>query len=228
MRTKQSGQFKAIVSAATLLALTAAAGPTTVYGASDTDADNTHQHAHYLDDGAWVNDIGTLLYHDDDGDGYFSGLSLSIDADSEYASYNVYAIIEITGVSDNSTGYQTELLHTTLPFHVYGRSASDEYRVDIDLVRNYSPGIYDLQVLLVDAHDNRILDVVDAFDFRNLRSLPLESSDNQSIAPPATVPPQNAPNDDIVVTEYAGSSGTAFVLLLMMGVLFRLRTRRQR
>lgn len=228
MRTKQSGQFKRIMSVATLLTLTAAAGSKAVYGDSSTEVDSTHQHVHYLDDGAWVNDIGTLLYHDDDGDGYFSGLSLSIDADSEYASYNVYAIIEISGTSDNSTGYQTELLHTTLPFNVYGRSATDEYRVDIDLVRNYSPGIYDLQVLLVDAHDNRVLDVVDAYDFRNLSSLPLESTDNQTVAPPVTVPPQNAPNDDIVVTEYAGSSGAAFILLLLMGALIRLGRRWQR
>ena len=109
---------------------------------------------------------------------------------------------------------------------MYGRSGFDEYRVDIDLVRNFSPGIFDLEVILVDAHDNRILDAVSSFDFRNLRSLPLESVNNQSVENPVIDIPQNAQNDDIFVTESAvGSAGTAFIALLVMGVLFRIRLR---
>ena len=226
MRSTNNGQNQRAMCMTAVLVLSAAgAGSTAAFAASDITVDNTHQHTQYLDDGAWVNDIGTLLYGDSDGDGYFSGLSLSIDADSNYGSYDVYAIIDISGNLDGSAQYQTERLHTTSNFTVYGRSATDEYRVDIDLVRNYSPGIYDLQVLLVDAHDNRVMDSLDAFEFRNLRSLPLESTDNESIDAPLINSPQNAPNDDIFVTEYAGGSGAAFIALLMMSLLLKIRLR---
>lgn len=228
MRSEQSGQSHWLKNLAAALTLaTAVVGSTAAFAASGQGEDNDHLYVNYLDEGAWLNDIGTLLYSDFDGDGYFSGLSLSIDADSDYSSYDVYAVITISGALDGSASYLTEQLHTTLPFTVYGRSATDEYRVDIDLVRNYTADIYDLQVLLVDAHDNRVLDSVDAFDFRNLSSLPLESADNQSFDAPSSVPPQNAPNDDIVVTEYTGSSGVTFFALLMMAVLFRHRARRK-
>lgn len=229
MRSKQSGQLNWLTNAAAILTLAAAGvGSTAAFASSGQELDNNHQHVQYFDDGAWLNDIGTLLYSDIDGDGYFSGLSLSIDADSDYSSFDVYAVINISSAFDGSAGFLTEQLHTTLPFTVYGRSATDEYRVDIDLVRNYNPDIYDLQVLLVDAHDDRVLDAVDAFDLRNLSSLPLESTDNQSFDPPVSANPLNASNDDIVVTEYAGSSGLTVFALLMMAVLYRHRARRDR
>jgi len=211
----------------TLILIAAVHGLNVAFASPALQVQNAHQTVLYLDNRTWLNDIGTLLYGDDDGDSYFSGLSLSIDADSSYSSYDVYAVINISGSLDGSAILQTERLHTTLPFTVYGRSATDEYRVDIDLVRNYTPGNYDLQVLLVDAHNDRVLDVVDAFDFRNLNALPLESSDNQSFSPPISVPLQNAPNDDIFVTEYAGGTSTTFVVLLVLGLIIRIGIRRR-
>jgi len=208
-----------------LIPITAAYGSNVAFTTPALQAQNAHQTVLYLNERAWLNDIGTLLYGDDDGDSYFSGLSLSIDADSSYSSFDVYAVINISGSLDGSTSLLTEQLHTTLPFTVYGRSATDEYRVDIDLVRNYTPGTYDLQVLLVDARNDRVLDVVDAFDFRNLNALPLESSDNQSFSPPIQTIPEHVPNDDIFVTEYAGGTGAAFIALLIMGLVARIGMR---
>lgn len=179
----------------------------------------TARHELLLDDDAWINDIGSLLYSDDDGDGYFSGLSLSIDADSRYNQYEVYLVVDIVDESD-----VTENLHTTHPYYVYGRSISDEYRIDIDLVQNYYPGIYDLQITLVEARENRILDQVSARDFRNLRALPLESEDNQTIHTPVTDRPVDIPNDDIRVTEYAGSTGIGILLTLIASCMFRVST----
>ncbi|MFK8079088.1 MAG: choice-of-anchor H family protein [Granulosicoccus sp.] len=170
----------------------------------------------HSDDRAWINDVGALLSADVDGDGYFSALSLSIDADSSYSQYEVYLIIDIADEFN-----QVEPFHTTRRFDVFGRSFSDEYRIDIDLVQNYPPGIYDLSVLLVDAHDNRVLDQVSANDFRNLRGLPLESEDNQSIHIPVSNRPATAPNDDIQVSEHAGSTGFGIILLLVVSALTR-------
>lgn len=183
-----------------------------------TSTTPTERHSLHLDDDAWINDIGTLLYADLDGDGYFSGLSLSIDVDSRYSQHEVYVIVDI--VDETSV---SERLHTTRSFHVYGRSLSDEYRIDIDLVQNYYPGIYDLQISLVDERDNRLLDQVNASDFRNLSALPLESEDNQTVSNPVSERPVDAPNDDVRVVEYAGSTGFGFFLVLLASVLFRNR-----
>lgn len=182
----------------------------------------SRSHPLRLDDEAWINDIGTLLYADLDGDGYFSGISLSIDADTTYSSFEVFAAIDIISLSSNLDSGRAERLHTTRNFDLYGRSLNDEYRVDIDLIRNYSPGTYALEIALFDARTERLLDRVGANDFRNLRDLPLESEDNQSFFIPVIDRPVEPSNDDIRVVEYAGSTGYTVILILMMSALFRL------
>ncbi|MFK7997844.1 MAG: choice-of-anchor H family protein [Granulosicoccus sp.] len=204
------------VSLMTLASVSRASETTTMSTADD-------RHIIHLSDKAWINDVGSLLYSDPDGDGYFAGLSLSIDADSSYHHYSVYAIIDIVNELN-----EAEHLYTTLPFDVYELSVADEYRIDIDLIQNYSPGIYDLQVALVDANDNRLLDQVNANDFRNLRSLPLESEDNETIDIPVVDRPINPSNDDIRVTEYAGSTGIGVLGFLLVTGLFRISAARGR
>lgn len=180
------------------------------------------RHPSWGTDNAYVTDIGTLLYHDRDSDGYFSGLSLTIDADTPYHEERVYASIDLTDI------YQiSEPLHRTADFSIYGNSLSDEYRVDIDLVRNYPTGLYDLQITLHNARDNRILDSVGASHFNNLRQLPLESEDLDLVAlnPVNDTTPSNVQplaNDDIRVSEYGGSAGMALLALLCASVAIRL------
>ena len=177
-----------------------------------------------LNDDTWINEIGTLLYSDQDGDGYFSSLSLSIDADSRFTQIEVYLIVDII----DETG-RVENLHTTYPFYVYGRSFTDEYRIDIDLLQNFFPGVYDLEIFLVDAFRDRIIDQVDARDFKNLRSLPLESEDNQTGNRPVGNRPSNDSNNNIRTSEHAGSFGMLFLLTLLASCLarkFRFNARR--
>lgn len=176
----------------------------------------------YLNDDAWINELGTLLYNDGDRDGYFSGLSLSLDADTQFGSFEVYAIIDILNrISPNNI--IVERLHTTQPFYIYGRSITDEYRVDIDLVQNYSPDTYDLQIALVDAHSHQILDQVGARDFRNLRALLLESEDYQDVFVPVVDQPLEPLNDNVRVVEYSGGTGPMMFALFIAVVLIRLR-----
>ncbi|MFK7856929.1 MAG: choice-of-anchor H family protein [Granulosicoccus sp.] len=177
----------------------------------------------WFDSDTWISDIGTLLFRDEDRDGYFSGFSLSIDVDTHFKQAEVYLSIGI----QRAIG-QPERLHTTQSFNIYGHSLADEYRIDIDLLSNYPAGDYDLNIDLHDAFDHRILDSVSAADFSNLFRLPLESedmdidygsgdytdgSDHHESVQPA--------NHDIRVVEYTGSSGLFFLLMLIALVTIR-------
>ena len=219
--------LKSPVSALALIVASMLAPATNIAHANqispDTKISAGERQSIYLNDIAWLNEVGTLLFNDSDGDGYFSSLSLSLDADTEFSSVDVYATIDIqSALSPNR--FFNERLHTTQPFTVYGRSLADEYRVDIDLVSNYSPDIYDLQITLVDAYSHDILDRVDAQVFRNLSSLSLESQDNVDVFVPVNNRPVRPGNDSVRVEEFAGSSG-AGLLSLFLGALI-LRSRR--
>ena len=189
---------------------------------SGTEPSTVERQSFYLNDIAWLNEVGTLLFDDSDGDGYFSGLSLSLDADTDFGSVDVYATIDIqSALSPN--GFFDERLHTTQPFTVYGRSLTDEYRVDIDLITNFSPDIYDLQISLVDAYSHEILDRVDARDFRNLSSLSLESQDNEDVFVPVNNRPIRPGNDDVFVEEFAGSGGPVLLSLFLLALIRRIK-----
>lgn len=160
----------------------------------------------------WITDIGTLLYIDDDQDGYFSGFSLTIDADTDYSHADVYATIDVR----RSQG-ERERLHTTGSFSIYGNSLTDEYRIDIELVRNYPIGDYDLFVNLVDANDHAVLDTVGANDISNLSRLPLESEEFDNDPAPITPVTQihsSTTNSNIRVVEHSGA-GSAWLLLAL-------------
>jgi hypothetical protein len=178
----------------------------------------------YVQD-TWITDVGTLLYGDEDNDGYYTGLSLSLDADTRYTDIDVYTTIDLQRIPGTR-----ERLHTSGLFTLSGDSLNDEYRIDIDLLRNYPIGSYDLYIDLYDAHDHRMLDGIDASHFSNLAALPLESEDFDSIAylgshpdiHPVREPPVRS--DDIRVQEYAGSAGWITTLILAGILCVRLGT----
>lgn len=183
-------------------------------------ADLAPRHILWFGSEFWIAGIGTLLYKDDDRDGYFSGFSLAIDADTQYSHAEVYAAIDLQHPQGNR-----ERLHTTGTFNLYGNSLSDEYRIDIELVQNYPIEHYDLFVNLVDAHDNRVLDTVDASEFSNLLGLPLESEDRdhpfQTNHPETAAPTTPTINTDIRVTEYSGALNNWALLALMFSIFWR-------
>ena len=189
---------------------------------SGTEPSTVERQSFYLNDIAWLNEVGTLLFDDNDGDGYFSGLSLSLDVDTEFVSVDVYATIDIQSAL-LPNGFFDERLHTTQPFTVYGRSLTDEYRVDIDLITNFSPDIYDLQISLVDAYSHEILDRVDAQVFRNLSSLSLESQDNEDVFVAVNNRPIRPGNDDVFVEEFAGSGGPVLLSLFLLALIRRIK-----
>lgn len=193
--------------------------------ASDKSADTSTaepRHILWFGNDFWITDIGTLLYKDADRDGYFSGFSLTIDADTQYSHAEVYAAIDIQ-FPDGAR----ERLHTTGIYHLYGNSITDEYRIDIELVENYPIGQYNLFVDLVDAYDHRVVDQVDASEFSNLAGLPLESEDldYQPVIhnPVAPSPPATTNNTNIRVAEYSGALNFWVILGFAISILVRTR-----
>jgi len=158
----------------------------------------------------WINDIGTLLFKDRDRDGYFSGFSLTVDADTHYSQADVYLTINI----QHPQG-ELERLHTTGVFSLYRHSLTDEYRVEIELVQNYPLANYDLYIELIDANNGRLLDNVGADTLSNLSGLPLEDEESDiQLSPLTPVNDEPLVSSEIRVVEYGGA-GSGFTVLLM-------------
>lgn len=156
------------------------------------------KHNDHRDPEVWIASVGTLLFDDTDEDGYFSGFSLSIDADVEWGHTDVYLNIYL-----QEQGYENRLFHTSSAYTIYDNSESDEYGIEVELLDNYPANLYDIQIDLHDAHSYEILDSVSSVEMQNLGGLPLESE--------ATQPPPPQPSENIVT--HVGSAGP-FMLIL--------------
>jgi len=154
----------------------------------------------------WVSDVQTVLFNDADNDGYFAGFSVTLDADVERDSVELFANIYL-----QTRGSRPELFHTTNVFSVYEQESADSYRVDVELSDNFSAGDYDLIIDVINAFDGKIEDTVSHRTHNNLSRLPLESHDyqyNQSFNDPYNDPFY----DNTVVTTFSLNvgSGTTF------------------
>ncbi|MBX2839867.1 MAG: choice-of-anchor H family protein [Gammaproteobacteria bacterium] len=165
------------------------------------------KHNGHRDPEVWIAHVGTLLFDDRDGDGYFSGFSLSIDADIEWGHTDIYLSIYL-----QEQGTNQQHFHTSSVFTIYGNSISDEYGIEVELLENYAANHYDLQIDIHDAHTYAVLDSVGAHEQSNLHALPLESE----LAGPV--------HHDAHVEEHVGAGGPLF-LLSLMGCLGWLRVR---
>ena len=198
--------------------------PASILLQTDSTSETDFRHVPWTDDVAWITGIGTLLYHDSDRDGYHSGFSLTIDADTSKSIMDVYVSIDL-----QSYYGLRERLHTSSNFSLYGRTLTDEYQIDIDLLQNYPADEYDLYIELHDTYDHRVLDRVSAGDFSNLSALPLESEDLDYVYNPRPLQPSYPPaNDDIYVEEYAGSTGLLTTLCLSLSLWARRKRRTER
>lgn len=165
-------------------------------------------------DEVWIADIGTLLYDDLDGDGFFGAFGLTVDVDVEHGRREVYLTVLLLD------GFGAILLsHETREFEIYARSAGDGYRVELELLDGYAAGYRDVRVEVRDAHHGTLLDAVDAHEHAALAALPLEAEFRGG-----------RPLDDsevFVAAGYAGAAGPVAALLLGTLALGR-RVRRSR
>lgn len=94
----------------------------------------------------WIYEADVELFDDLDSDGYYTFLSVRIDADTLRSNAWVYAELWL---SDD--GVNWEHYHSTDDFQIFGETGGDEIFVETELVEGYPTGEYDLLVELYDA-----------------------------------------------------------------------------
>jgi hypothetical protein len=158
----------------------------------------------------WFYTADIELFNDHDRDGYYHGIDLLFDADTYYSIADVYAVVYLSLDGGPWNEYAA-----TEDFTLFGASSEDDYVIATELLDGYPSGSYDVLVELFDAYDNTFLAYFGPDDTSELAFLPLEDAGRDV----ADVP-------DVTVVNHqhgGGSTGAAFILVLALVVLRRLR-----
>lgn len=148
----------------------------------------------------WFYDVDVALFSDFDRDGYYFGIDLTFDADTNYAFADVYAVLYL------SYEYGPWNLYAeTGDFTLFGTSGTDDYEIESELVSGYPTGSYDILIELYDADTNAFLASVGPEDTVELSLLPLEDSTRDA----------RGGETQVVVNSGGGSLGW----LLLLGLL---------
>jgi hypothetical protein len=158
----------------------------------------------------WFYSADVVLFNDHDQDGHFHGIDLLFDADTNWESADVYAVVYLSYYDGPWNEYSA-----TDNFTLFSTSAEDEYNIVTELVSGYPTGSYDLLIELFDAYDDSFLTSYGPIDTSELAFLPLEDSNRDTpFTPPTTV----------VVRDGGGSLGW----LSLLGLLFASRVAARR
>jgi hypothetical protein len=117
----------------------------------------------------YIYDADVELFDDYDADGFYTFLSVRIDADSLRDSAYVYAELWLS-----SDGLNWEHYHSTDDFWIGGATADDEFFVETELVTGYPSGYYDLLIELYDADLGTYSDEFGPNQSDGMSLLPLE------------------------------------------------------
>ncbi len=161
-----------------------------------------------INSGFIVYDGFTEIYFDDDADGFFYGLDVFFDVDTDFSSAFVYAALYLS-----LDGGPWELYYTTDDFEINGAIADDEYLVQTELFDGYPTGYYDVLIEIYDADFGDFVAEFGPADSAALGLLPLEDQlkDTPVVA-----------GDGVVVVETAGGGGAlgpSLALLMLLGSL---------
>lgn len=125
----------------------------------------------------WFYDADVELFSDFDRDGYYFGIDLLFDADTNYAVADVYAVIYLSF----EYGPWNEYAETD-DFTLFGTTSTDDYVVETELVSGYLTGDYDILIELFDAYDGTYLASFGPDDTSELSFLPLEDSTRDAVS----------------------------------------------
>jgi len=149
----------------------------------------------------WFYDVDVQLFADHDRDGYYTGIDLLFDADTNYAVADVYAVLYLSYEYGPWEEYAA-----TDDFTLFGSTSTDDYIVETELVSGYPTGNYDILIELFDAYDGTYLTSIGPDETSELAILPLEDSSRDAVY-----------GDDTVVV--VNSGGGSFGVLLLLGLL---------
>jgi hypothetical protein len=124
-----------------------------------------------FDPNFWFYDVDVTLFSDFDRDGYFFGIDLWFDADTNYTIADVYAVVYLS----YELGPWNEYAETE-NFTLFGASGTDDYTIETELISGYSTGDYDILIELYDADTNFLVAEIGPEDSSELSYLPLEDS----------------------------------------------------
>lgn len=130
----------------------------------------------------WIFDATAVIRDDFDGDGFFTRLEVTFDADTVFNSADVYAVLYLSLEGGDWIEYGS-----TDTFRINGSSAFDEYFFDSDLVSGFPTGYYDVLIDLYDTFDNSLVATFGPEDSGELFDLPLESQNLDSAEPPVVI-----------------------------------------
>lgn len=130
----------------------------------------------------WFYEADVILFNDDDNDGFYHGIDLLFDVDTNYSSADVYAVLYLSldGGPWNEYGI-------TEDFTIFGTSGTDEYVLVTELMSGYPSGSYDLLIELFDAYDGGFLASFGPAETSELAYLPLEDFNRDAPAPEVRV-----------------------------------------
>lgn len=117
----------------------------------------------------YIYEADVELFDDYDADGFFTFLSVRIDADSLRDSAYVYAELYLS-----PDGITWEHYHSTDDFWIGGATGDDEFFVETELVTGYPSGEYDLLIELYDADFGTYSDEFGPNQSDGMALLPLE------------------------------------------------------
>lgn len=126
----------------------------------------------------WIHSVDIDLKQDPNYNGYYNRIIVEFDADTDYASYDIYAELALTDSYGNTTVY-----FETDDFLIFGESSTDDYKVDTVLTNNWPADGYELSIALYDAYSHHLVGYIDASDSHALADLHLESVDFEYQAP---------------------------------------------
>jgi hypothetical protein len=165
-----------------------------------------------------ISDVFTDLIVDDDGDGFYSGFSITIDPDAEYESRLIYARIWV-----RARGGEWIEEYVTEDWRVETSGASDAYVLDADWVSGYPSSYYDVQVDLYDSSSDLLIASAGS-DWPDFAQIPLEDQ-SRDLRPSSPTPGGGGSSSS---REGGGGSMGLWALLAMTGIGALRRAQRDR
>ena len=199
---RDSGEFAAVTTEERTALVTTEIVKGTSAPAAKPRANDAQQDSAYGD--YWIYSVDVDLFSDRDGDGYYYGIDLLFDADTIYASADVYAVAFLSYEGGPWNEYAV-----SNDFTLFGATATDDYVMVSELLTGYPAGRYDLLLELYEADTGLYVASVGPAESFELADLPLEDADRDQ--------PQ------VVVTTGGGGATGAFLLTLLAGIAWRRR-----